>query len=88
MSPLLWYIVFAVLVAVSGSAGVAIYAGTGDGALGPAVRHPVGTQAVELGQAELQGMEAERVGHALVQAVLLPGHQVSTGRARQPVAQF
>ena len=40
------------------------------------MRHPVGAQRVELGQAELQRVEAEQVGDGLVEMALLPGEQV------------
>ena len=50
----------------------------------PAVRHAVGAQAVEFGQAQLQRVEAEGVGHRVVEPVLLPGQQVAARRGPQP----
>jgi len=52
------------------------------------VRHAVGRERLELGQAELQGVEAEHVGHGLVEMMLLPGEEVLPGRGLQPLWQL
>ncbi len=54
----------------------------------PAVRHAVGAQALEFGQAQLHGMETEGVGHRMVEPVLLPGQQVAARRSPQPGPQL
>ena len=43
----------------------------------PAVRHAVAAQRIGLRQAELQRVEAEQVGHGLVQVLLFPVEQVA-----------
>ena len=53
----------------------------------PAVRHAVGTQRLQVGQAHLQSMETEQVRHRLVQLSLLPCQQVLPGRGFQPRGQ-
>ena len=41
-----------------------------------------------VGQAELQRVEAEGVGHGMVQPVLLPGQQIAAGRRPEPGPQL
>ena len=53
----------------------------------PAVRHPVGSQGLQLGQAELQGVEAEQIGHGDVQMGLFPLQNVSARRGLEPIGQ-
>ena len=53
----------------------------------PAVRHAIRAQRIELGQAELQRVEAEQVGNGNVEVALLPLQNVTTCRGLQPVSQ-
>ena len=50
--------------------------------------HAVGAQCFELGQAELQRVEAEHVGDGLVEMALLPGEEVLSRRGLQPLGQL
>ena len=54
----------------------------------PAMRHPVGAQRVELRQAELQRVEAEQVGHGVVEMALFPREQVLPRGGFQPLGQL
>ena len=46
----------------------------------PAVGHAVVAQAIQFGQAQLQGMKAKDIGHGRVDTLLLPGqHQTACG---------
>jgi len=54
----------------------------------PAVRHAVGTQRVELRQAELQSVKSEQIRDRLVEMTLFPGEQVLTCRGPQPLGQL
>ena len=54
----------------------------------PAMRHPVGAQPIELRQAELQRVEAEQIGHGVVEMALFPPEQVLSRRGLQPLGQL
>ena len=54
----------------------------------PAMRHPVGAQRVELRQAELQRVEAEQIGHGMVEMALFPREQVLPRGGFQPLGQL
>ena len=66
--------------------------GAGGGSKGmgqgqPAVGHAVGLQRVQLGQPQLQGVEAKHIGHRLGALGVLPGQQALAGRGLQPIVQ-
>ena len=53
----------------------------------PAMRHSVGAQGVQFGQAELQCVEAEQVGHRHVEVALLPLQHIAARGRLQPLGQ-
>ena len=53
----------------------------------PAVRHAVGAQRIELGQADLQCMKTEDIADHAVELRLPPGQQVLAGPRFEPGGQ-
>ena len=52
------------------------------------MRHAIGTQRVELRQAELQSVKSEQIRDRLIEMTLFPGEQVLTCRGTQPLGQL
>ena len=53
----------------------------------PAVRHPVGSERIDLWQTELQRMKTEHIGYGQVKLLALPRQQVLPKRGAKPMLQ-